>query len=251
MLWSKDGLDHTVNIPLPSYWVYGIYDTYGYLGTYCPVGYPNCPSQITVGKMPVYLELAAKSPRVALPFIRNYYTLYAQGEDWNFENGFGTNWTPVTTGGQPVSLVTAAQIDPTTGQIDMNIPLFGEYTSAILGDPNYACNGVPVFPRHLQPPTLSPSSSAALETTFDVPLVNAVTPIFLNFQYIIYTQDWWNSVTNPTPYPYDNFEVYINNTRKFRDGNKETNDLGCKWYRIPSTNNPRTADLPRLGKGTD
>ncbi len=156
VLWSKDGLDHTVNIPLPSYWVYGIYDTYGYLGTYCPVGYPYCPSQITVGKMPVYLELAAKSPRVALPLIRNYYTLYAQGEDWNFENGFGTNWTPVTTGGQPVSLVTAAQIDRTTGQIDMNIPLFGEYTSAILGDPNYACNGVPVrqLLRHWKLPSM-------------------------------------------------------------------------------------------------
>ncbi len=80
--------------------------------------------------------------------------------------------------------------------------------------------------------------------------MNAVTPIFLNFQYIIYTQDWWNSINrHPAPYNYDNFEVYINNTRKFRDGNKETNDLGCKWYRIPSTNNPRTQTFPGWAKG--
>jgi hypothetical protein len=121
------------------------------------------------------------------------------------------------------------------------VPLDG--VSAYLGNGYLACAGMPA------------NAYAELVTTaFTVPPFN-YDPLNFIFQYIIYSQDWWNGSMTSTQY--DNFEVWIEDTTagtppemKFRDGNK-INDLGCKWWRVPGpeTDSQRKTYYPGWATG--
>jgi hypothetical protein len=61
--------------------------------------------------------------------------------------------------------------------------------------------------------------------------------VLLFFNYVIYSQD---ASTNPS---YDRFEVYVNNTLQFSDGNMITTGLNCRWFRVPGIENPRNGQI--------
>lgn len=97
-------------------------------------------------------------------------------------------------------------------------PADGSY-ALLLGNPDYPCafDGVPV-------------GYAAVEQTLSLP-PNAES---LVFKYIVWSQDACLGIT------YDRFEVYINDSLTFHDGNQVYEGLGCgHWWRVPGPENPR------------
>jgi len=140
--------------------------------------------------------------RVFVPLLADNYKPFVNG---SFENGL-LGWN-VTQSPLPVSVVNATR---DTG------PFAGDRV-LLLGDPNYACNNVPI-------------GYAAVEQTFTVPTNTTE----LTFRYIVWSQDASMSEE------YDRFEVYINNALVFEDGNKINTGLGCgNWWRVPGVKNPR------------
>jgi len=87
----------------------------------------------------------------------------------------------------------------------------------LLGNTSYQCTSVPI-------------GHAAVEQTFSVPQDASN----LTFKYIIWSQDASTSEI------YDRFEVYINNSLVFSDGNQVNTGLACdKWQRVPGPENLR------------
>jgi hypothetical protein len=145
--------------------------------------------------------------RVYIPLVLRNWKPLTNG---SFEDGLA-GWT-VTQSPLPVSIVNSVQERPsgTTGPADGSRIL-------LLGNPDYPCNGVPL-------------GYAAVEQTFVVPH-DAVS---LTFKYIIWSQD---TVKEDQ---FDRFEVYIQNSLGFADGNSVRNPGSCDfWKRVPGPDNPR------------
>jgi len=99
-------------------------------------------------------------------------------------------------------------------------PPHGDY-ALLLGNPGYPCaaDGVPL-------------GYAGIEQTFHLP----ATAQRLRFRYVILSQD------ASTDDIYDRFEVYIQGTNMFFDGNMVSTGLGCEnWWRVPGESNPRSS----------
>lgn len=107
----------------------------------------------------------------------------------------------------PVSIVTSVGDTPVVGN------------AVLLGSTNaYPCDGVPV-------------GFASTSQPLQVP---AGAPITLTFDYIIHSLDASPSGT------YDRFEVYVNDTVVFADGNLVNQGLSCSnWWRVPGPDNQR------------
>ena len=123
--------------------------------------------------------------RVFLPI------LIAPEPNWGFETGDFTNWEH---GGQLAQSVSTA------------MPYSGNY-SALLGDPGYDCNDVPV-------------GSAWLRRKVTVPSSGSPT---LSFRYRIYTQDRNSTLSDQ----YDLFAVYINDSILVVKDANTTYPFGC------------------------
>ena len=92
------------------------------------------------------------------------------------------------------------------------LPFDGSH-AVILGSPDYGCGDVPL-------------GHASVSQVFTVP-DNATK---LSFRYIVWSQD--ASVSED----YDRFEVYLNDSLEFEDGNKVNANLACdNWWRVPGT----------------
>ncbi len=92
--------------------------------------------------------------------------------------------------------------------------------AALLGNLDYPCasNGMPI-------------GYAAIAQTFGLP-PNVDSK--LTFKYIIWSQD------TSIPGDYDRFEVYVNGSLAFSDGNQVNEGLNCdQWRRVPGVENPR------------
>jgi hypothetical protein len=99
-------------------------------------------------------------------------------------------------------------------------PADGSY-ALLLGNPDYPCafDGVPI-------------GYAGAEQAFSLP-PDAES---LVFRYIVWSQDACLGIT------YDRFEVYINDSLAFHDGNQVYEGLDCPyWWRVPGPENPRGA----------
>jgi len=144
---------------------------------------------------------------IYLPLTLRNYAPFTNG---SFEAGL-TGWQ-IQESPLPVSSVSNIQERPS----GFTLPADGE-KAILLGDTGYPCNGVPL-------------GQATVEQFFNVPK-NAAT---LTFKYIIWSQD--TSIRSE----YDRFEVYIDSTLVFSDGNQINTGLGCdKWRRVPGPDNPR------------
>jgi hypothetical protein len=158
----------------------------------------------------------------------------------NFENGF-TNWTQASTT-LPTSLQTTNPVDPRDSTLltkDMSIPI--QTTSAVLGNPNLALGqdkGKCVYPN-------VPVGYAGLNRSLIIPPIPSGGTGNLKFDYIIYSQDTTGNTV-------DQFEVYLTpfdsngnpepTVRVFVDGNTAFKSADqCKWYRVPSPENPRNS----------
>jgi hypothetical protein len=101
--------------------------------------------------------------------------------------------------------------------LPVGIISFDGDNTLLLGKTDYPCGNVPL-------------GHAAAEQFFRVPQ----DATDMTFKYIIWTQDASPSST------YDRFEVYINGTLAFSDGNQVQTGLACdKWRRVPGPENPR------------
>jgi hypothetical protein len=132
----------------------------------------------------------------------------------DFEDGLGqTAWQKVE---NPLPADIVQSITEKSG--GSTTPADGSY-ALLLGNPDYRCahDGVPV-------------GYAAAEQVFSLP-PNAES---LVFKYIVWSQDACLGIT------YDRFEVYINDSLTFHDGNQVYEGLGCEyWWRVPGSENPR------------
>ena len=158
----------------------------------------------------VYEQTYIRRRFVYLPLVLRNYAPFRNG---SFENGLA-GWTVPVEAKLPANVVSTAVRDDTKPSVGSRM--------ALLGDPTYPCDGVPV-------------EYAAVEQTFVVP-TNTTSMLF---DYIIWTQDVSLDET------YDRFEVYlwrcgesITATPVYSDGNKTTVGVGCaKWWRIPEEEN--------------
>jgi hypothetical protein len=140
--------------------------------------------------------------QIYLPLVSRNYAPFING---SFEQDL-SGWRPVE---RPLPVQVVSNLR------DAN-PAHGEM-ALLLGDPTYACGGVPV-------------GHALAEQMFAVP-DNATA---LTFKYLIWTQD-----AAPDG-KYDRFEVYINDQLIFEDGNDQNQGLNCDtWWRVPGPYNPR------------
>ena len=166
-------------------------------------GNPSTPATDTtrVGYYYLYLPIT----------LRNYDPL----TNGSFEGGL-RSWT-VSQSPLPVSVVTSVAERPTGS----TAPADGDQ-AVVLGNPAYACSSSGV-----------PLGYAGIEQT----IVVADDATNLVFNYIIYTQD---AMPVQDAEYFDRFEVYINTTLKFADGNTVNAGLDCSvWRRIPGPENPR------------
>ena len=208
ILWSLDGNDHDISLPAVPY---AIQDMFGYPD-------PDPISQtLTVSLAPIYIDLPTFRPRMSMPIIANCASFL---NNLVGNGGFDCGMTPwhFYEDILPVTLIEPSPENPITGTPDTSIPL-GK-ASALLGDTNLGC--------YDNDPNLR-STYAAVDQSVDIPNQS---PINLYFSYIVYSQD--DSYSGK----YDRFEVYVNDELKYFDGNRETVDLACKWYRVPSDRNP-------------
>jgi len=162
-----------------------------------------------VGSLPTAMAEAGiriMPRRVMLPLVLRNYAPFTNG---SFEAGLA-GWQKAESP-LPVSVVSSIQGQPS----DPTKPV-GD-NAILLGNTSYGCANVPI-------------GHAAVEQTFTVPEDATA----LTFKYIIWSQD------ASTSEKYDRFEVYINNTVVFSDGNKINTGLACdKWQRVPGPDNPR------------
>jgi hypothetical protein len=115
-------------------------------------------------------------------------------------------------------MVSTIRTSPTE---DQDIPV-GTYT-ALLGAADYECR-----------PDGIPLGYAEINRSFSVPKAPTGKHVGLRFNYVIYTQD------TSTKSDYDRFEVFINDTPVFYDGNQVNEGLGCNvWWRVPGPRNIR------------
>jgi len=113
----------------------------------------------------------------------------------------------------PLNIVTSVAERPSGS----TPPPDGAY-ALLLGNPSYPCG-----------PTGVPLGYAGIQQTFELP----TSAQRLTFRYIIWSQDASSSGA------YDRFEVYIQDTAVFYDGNMVNTGLDCaKWWRVPSQDNP-------------
>jgi hypothetical protein len=210
LLWSPGGTSIQVDfLALPL----AVYDVDG-----DPVASSN--QRLIITREPYYVELPSSLPRLHLPLANlNHYTLSNGG----FEDG-QAGWTFVNNG-LPVSIVSTNPLNPATGALDLSIP--SGVRSALLGDINFPCTS----------PGSVPIGDAEIRKTITVPN----TPnqaVWLDFNYVIYSQDASTSIT------YDRFEVYIqdagNPILRFSDGSSVSSPLSCiNWRRVPGPENIR------------
>ena len=183
-----------------------------------PVPYSN--PRLTITREPYYVELPASLPRLHLPFANlNFFTLSNGG----FEDG-QAGWT-FANNGLPVSIVADSPVNPATGTLDLSIPSGSR--SALLGNIGYPCTS----------PGSVPIGSAEIRKTITIPN-SPNKQVFLDFNYIIYSQDASTSIT------FDRFEVYIQDAGspilRFADGNSVSAPLSCiNWRRVPGPENLR------------
>jgi hypothetical protein len=125
----------------------------------------------------------------------------------------------------PVSIVQSVQ-ERTGG----STPPADGNNAVLLGNPNYACvpDGIPM-------------GYAAIAQTFSLPLD---TDSKLVFKYIMWSQD--TSIAGD----YDRFEVYVNGSLAFSDGNQVNAGLKCaQWWRVPGPDNPRNGQTDGWATG--
>lgn len=208
-IWSLDGSDHLIE--LPDY-PYAVYDVDGdALGA---------TLQQTITLEPVYVQLPVEF-KVRLPAVPQDYSALQNGD---FESGLDSSGGPAGwlaySGGQEGLSFELVSSNPTEPELDTDIPS-GNY-SMLLGNTGYPCSSTGV-----------PLGFAAVEQAFTVPNVPDGTPLHLDFNYVIYTQDGSSSIA------YDRFEVYLDDgtgpVLAFADGRAES-DVSCSfWYRLPAT----------------
>jgi len=209
LMWVPDGGNVTVDLrATPS----NVYDVDG-----DPVTFSG--TRLVVNRQPYYVELPASLPRLNFPVLSNNFYVLSNG---NFEEN-QAGWTFLNNG-LPASTVAAHPVNPTTGAPDTAIP--AGTRSALLGNPDYPCSSTGV-----------PLGNAEIKRVVTVP-DNPNKEVWLDFNYIIYSQDASTSVT------YDRFEVYVQDTGSpallFADGNMVSSSLSCsKWRRVPGPDNPR------------
>ena len=222
LLWSADGLEHSISPPAL---LLAIYDLYG-------VPQPNPPNaRISVGSSPVYLELPLTVPRLELPGITFSFYPFANG---NFEEWL-SGWQAADHG-LPFTLISIHPPNPVGGGLDNSIP-DGLY-SLLLGQILYPCsqNTIPIgYAEAAQKISVSP-----------LPVGQSLN---LSFDYIIYSTDASPAVS---PEKYDRFEVHIldgaADATLFADANTFNNTANCsQWRRVPSLANPR-GESPAAGR---
>jgi hypothetical protein len=162
------------------------------------------------GLRTVYAQFRGSQGGVSDPAFDQVYLAL----DGDFEDGYGqTAWQEVE---NPLPVNVVQNIVEKSG--GSTTPADGSY-ALLLGNPDYPCahDGVPV-------------GYAAAEQAFSLP-PNAES---LVFKYIVWSQDACLGET------YDRFEVYINDSLAFHDGNQVYEPLGCElWRRVPGPENPR------------
>ncbi len=151
-----------------------------------------------------------------LPIVTKDYACFSNG---SFEFGLA-GWSTVEAP-LPISVVSSVQEKPSGS----TSPADGA-KAALLGNTAYSCDSVPL-------------GNAAVEQTFLVP--GDATK--LTFKYIIWSQD-----ASPND-QFDRFEVYINDTPVFEDGNRHNRDLNCSnWWRVPGPEAENSRPTDASGK---
>ena len=217
---SIDGQNYTVQFTFPPVAVYDVYgdDISDDL---------TSDNELDVSIEPVYIVMPASVPRMALPYVQNYFKNLGNGDfeegtlSWDFKN-FGL----------PSVLIEENPTYPGTGQEDTSIPI-GDY-SAQLGQFGYSCDkfGVPV-------------GAAVIEQQLYVADLPS-TSVELQFKYVIYTLDQ-NPDLPLDPSDYDRFEVHVlsasGDELGFSDMNNNSPISCTNWRRLPSNSGWKTGTV--------
>jgi hypothetical protein len=185
------------------------------------------PADINLTVEPTYIRMDPGVPRAYLPLMLKEVHRFYNGDFEDESQG----WELVD-GGLPAELISENPTDPGSGGTDPNIPI-GE-NSVRLGRLGYACEG-----------GVPKDSYAAAKQTFTVPFATGYPDgeVWVEFKYIMYTQDGYNPSSPGTAY--DRFKVFVQEIDdttadlQFQDWANEPADDCNDWRRIPSTRFPR------------